>query len=88
MSPWTSADELGLQQLLRCGSAKFGLLVVPPERRMTTTTNPSKPSLECPSLGVITLVRSPTSPPPKPQTWSRALPQRKPRSALLLPRSG
>jgi hypothetical protein len=53
-----------------------------------TTIHPSKPPLECPTLGVTTLMRPPTSPPPKPRTWSRALPQRKPRSALLLPRSG
>jgi hypothetical protein len=87
MAPWPGPHGFVLQQQLRCDSAKFGLVVGPPERRMTTT-HPSKPPLECPTLGVTTLMRPPTSPPPKPRTWSRALPQRKPRSALLLPRSG
>jgi hypothetical protein len=52
------------------------------------SNNHSKPLLERPTLPATTLSRPPTSPPPKPRTWSRALPQRKPRSALLLPRSG
>jgi hypothetical protein len=53
-----------------------------------TTTNPSKPALERSVLPAVPQTSPPTSPPPKPRTWSRALPQRKPRSALLLPRSG